>query len=405
MAREILKMATVILTVVLLIGAGLAYLYALLAVGGRRVSGPGAAERAMRLAIALPAHNEEAVIAASVLRLLQCDYPRDAFDVHVVADYCTDGTATAAEGAGAIVHPRGEGKRGRKGYALGWLFQRLLADPRGYDAIVVFDADSRVDPAFLQHMNEALNAGSQVIQGRHVISNPTASTFSALADADMRLNNRIRNQAKANLGLSARLMGDAMCFDRGVLEAHPWTEASSLAEDREYGIHLATRGIRATYSPEAVSAGQATAAWGDAGPQRLRWYGGVFELQRQYVGPLLTAAVRDRNLAALDLALDLLLPPFSTLAILAAGTAAAAGGLAALGHTSWAMFGIAACLLFLAALFPLIGLAAERAPASAYRALLHGPAYALWRAGIGLKAAVRRGNVPWVRTRRTEERG
>jgi len=113
--------------------------------------------------------------------------------------------------------------------------------------------------------------------------------------------------------------------------------------------------------------------------------------------------VRDRNLAALDLALDLLLPPFSTLAIAAAGTTAGAGVLAALGLTSWVLFGAAASLLLLAGLFPLIGLAAERAPASAYRALLHGPAYALWRAGIGLKAALRRGNVPWVRTRRTEE--
>ena len=397
-------MATAVLTLLLaLVGAGLAYLYFLLAAGGRRASSPGAAERAMRLAIALPAHNEEAVIAASVQRLLQCQYPAEAFDVHVVADYCSDGTAAAAEGAGAIVHPRGEGKRGRKGYALGWLFQRLLADPKGYDAIVVFDADSRVDPAFLQRVNEALNAGQAVIQGRHVISNPAASTFSALADADMRLNNRIRNQAKANHGLSARLMGDAMCFHRGVLEAHPWAEASSLAEDREYGIHLAAQGIRATFAPEAVSAGQATAAWKDAGAQRLRWYGGVFELQRQYVGPLLKAAVRDRNLAALDLALDLLLPPFSTLAIAAAGTTAGAGVLAALGLTSWVLFGAAASLLLLAGLFPLIGLAAERAPASAYRALLHGPAYALWRAGIGLKAALRRGNVPWVRTRRTEE--
>lgn len=397
-------MVIVILALTLaLVGGGLAYLYALLAAGHRHTAGPVAPARCLRLAVALPAHNEEAVIGASVRRLLQCDYPRAAFDVHVVADYCADDTAAVAAAAGAIAHPRSDGPRGRKGYAVGWLIRRLLADPAAYDAIVVFDADSRVDPGFLRHMNAALNSGSQVIQGQHVISNPAASAFSALADVDMRLNNRIRNQAKANLGLSARLMGDAMCFHRCVLEAHPWTQASSLAEDREYGIYLATQGIRITYAPEAVSAGQAAARWKDAAPQRLRWYGGVFELQRRYVRQLLIAARQTQNLAALDLALELLLPAFSTLAILSGATALAAGLLAAAGITPWAMFATAVGLLFLTAAFPVIGLAAERAPASAYRGLLYGPAYALWRFGIGLQATIRRGNVPWVRTRRTEE--
>jgi cellulose synthase/poly-beta-1,6-N-acetylglucosamine synthase-like glycosyltransferase len=397
-------MMTLIMALVLvLIGAGLAYLYALLAAGGKGSVGPQVPDRQLRLAVALPAHNEEAVIGASVLRLLQCDYPREAFDIHIVADYCTDRTAAAAATAGAVTHVRNEGPRGRKGYAVGWLIQQLLAHPKAYEAIVVFDADSRVDPAFLQHINKALNHGAQVIQGRHIIANPSDSTFSALADADMRLNNRIRNQAKTNLGLSARLMGDAMCFHRCVLEAHPWTHASSLAEDREYGIHLATQGIRVVYAPEAVSAGQATARWKDAGPQRLRWYGGVFELQRRYVHPLLTAAWRDKNLAALDLALELLLPPFSTLALLAVASTVAASLLVSAGLTTRVVAVVATCLLFLTMVFPVIGLAVEHAPPSAYRALLHGPVYALWRFSIGLRATLRRGNVPWIRTRRAEE--
>jgi cellulose synthase/poly-beta-1,6-N-acetylglucosamine synthase-like glycosyltransferase len=193
-----------------------------------------------------------------------------------------------------------------------------------------------------------------------------------------------------------------MCFHRRVLEVYPW-QVSSLAEDREYGIYLVTQGIRVAYASNAVSAGQATARWKDAGVQRLRWYGGVFEIQRRCVRPLLAAAWHDRNLAALDLALELLLPPFSTLALLSVGATAAAGVLAALGLTPWNLFIVASTLSVLAAAFPFVGLAAERAPAQIYRALLLGPAYALWRFRIGLKVALRRGNVPWVRTRRAEE--
>lgn len=394
----------VLFTIILVqMGVGLAYLYVLLTFGGRRTDARQVSDRWLRLAVALPAHNEEAVIGPSIQRLLECDYPREYFDVHVVADFCVDNTATVAAAAGAIVHQRNTGTRGRKGYALGWLFQRLLADPKVYDAIVVFDADSRVDLQFLKHVNRALNCGAQVVQGRHVISNPSASLLSALADADMRLNNRIHNQAKVNLGLSARLMGDAMCFHRRVLETYPWARASSLAEDREYGINLAIKNIRVAYEPGAISAGQATARWKDATHQRVRWYGGVFEIQKQYLWPLLVTAICMRNAVALDLALELLLPPFSTLAVLTSVTVPIIAALAIVHRLPWTLFFVAIGLAILAFIFPVIGLATEHAPRSAFRALLVGPLFALWRVWIGVRVAIRRGNIPWVRTRRSEE--
>ena len=262
---------------------------------------------------------------------------------------------------------------------------------------------SRVDQQFLRQTNNVLNAGARVIQGRHVISNPSDGAFSALADADMRLNNRIRNQAKANLGLSARLMGDAMCFHRSVLENYPWAEASSLAEDREYGIYLTIQGVRVVYEPDAVSAGQATTMWKDATPQRLRWYGGVVEIQKQYLRPLLAAALRKRNAAAFDLALDLLLPPFSTLAVLAAMTTLLSAVLTLQGLIPRFLFFGAVSLTASAVAFPFVGLVAERAPRSAFRALIRGPVYALWRVWVGARALLLRGNLSWVRTRRTEE--
>lgn len=355
---------------------------------------------ASRFAIAIPAHNEERVIGATVARLRQVDYAEDRFDVHVVADHCADATAQVARAAGAIVHERDEGLRGRKGYALAWLLERLLADSRRYDAVIVFDADSQVAPDFLAWMDGALAFGAQVAQGRHAIANPEASTFSALADADMRLNNRIRNQAKENLGLSARLMGDGMCLSRKVLETYPF-HMSSLTEDREYGTYLVAQGVRLRYVPQALSMGQATARWSDATGQRLRWYGGAFDMQRRYLGPLLRAAWRHRSLDALDRALELALPPFSALCVTAAGLVLLQSILWMAGVPSF--LGPSVLLAALALAYPFLGLWAERAPASSFRALLHGPFYALWRVRVGLTARLRRGRVPWVRTRRAEE--
>jgi cellulose synthase/poly-beta-1,6-N-acetylglucosamine synthase-like glycosyltransferase len=383
------------------IGVGLLYHYALLIAGGKpRCSTDDTDSKDLRFAITIPAHNEQSVVGATVARIRQMNYDPEKFDVHIVADHCSDTTAQVARAAGALAHERSEGPRGRKGYALAWLLTRLLSSSKEYDAFVVFDADSQVDPDFLSVMNLALSTGAQVVQGRHVIANPSVSVFSALADADMRLNNRIRNQAKENLGLSARLMGDGMCFRREILELYPFG-AHSLVEDREYGIYLVIHDVHVRFAHEAISVGQAVVRWNDATVQRLRWYGGVFDLQKRYLGPLLTAAWRNRNLAALDLALEMSLPSFSTLAVLAVSLIAFQ---LIFGFTKDLTSVLPSLLLVLLVFtFPFLGLLLEKAPKHNYKALIYGPAYVVWRVWLGLKVRLQRGQVPWIRTRRAEE--
>jgi cellulose synthase/poly-beta-1,6-N-acetylglucosamine synthase-like glycosyltransferase len=386
-----------------IVGAGILYHYLLLVAGGkawRRTQAGTEPQHDRCFAVAIPAHNEGSIIRARAAGLCALDYPPDRFDVHVAADYCTDETASEARLGGAIVHERSTGPRGRKGYALARLLGRLLRDQTHYDAVVVFDADSQPAPGFLRRMNEALEAEAQVLQGRHEIANTGASVFAALADGDMRLNNRIRNQAKETLGLSARLMGDAMCFRREVLEQYPY-HMDSLVEDREYGLHLVAQGVRVRYLPGAVSRGQAAACWADATGQRLRWYGGVFELQRRYLRPLLRAAWKSRSVGALDLALELALPSFSTMALLAPCLLVLHWSLGV--ARAPVAFVTAAVLAALVCVYPFLGLLVERAPWHCYRALLFGPAYVAWRVWVGLLARLRPGQVRWVRTPRAEE--
>jgi cellulose synthase/poly-beta-1,6-N-acetylglucosamine synthase-like glycosyltransferase len=71
-----------------------------------------------RFAIAIPAHNEENVIGDTVNQLRKLDFPNNLFDIHIVADYCTDKTTAIARAAGAFDHDRNEGPRTGKGAAL-----------------------------------------------------------------------------------------------------------------------------------------------------------------------------------------------------------------------------------------------------------------------------------------------
>jgi cellulose synthase/poly-beta-1,6-N-acetylglucosamine synthase-like glycosyltransferase len=380
---------------------GLAYQYFLLVAGSyysRRRHLP-ATNKPLRFAVLIPAHNEEDVIAATVGALRQLAYPSEYCDIHVVADHCNDGTAQAAMSAGALVHVRADGPRGRKGFALDWLIQRVLDDERCYDAVAVFDADSLVDPDFLNVAASLLATGASVVQGQHVISNPESSMFSRLADVDMRLNNLLRNQSKATLQLSARLMGDGMVFRRSVLNEHPWMGAHSLAEDRDYGLYLVTQGVRIQYAHAARSYGQAAPRWEDATPQRLRWYGGAFELQKRYLTPLLHKTLIGRSLDALDKLLELLLPPFTFLVSGSLGIWC--WTLARRKHGAQQSIATDTLRLALAAVFPMIALAGARAPVRCYRALLAGPLYVAWRIFLVMRARLGYRHVTWVRTKRS----
>ncbi|MCI9275993.1 MAG: glycosyltransferase [Clostridia bacterium] len=62
----------------------------------------------------IPAHNEEAVIANLVESLKKQDYPKELFDIYVIADNCTDKTKVMAENAGAIVYEREDSVRKNK---------------------------------------------------------------------------------------------------------------------------------------------------------------------------------------------------------------------------------------------------------------------------------------------------
>jgi cellulose synthase/poly-beta-1,6-N-acetylglucosamine synthase-like glycosyltransferase len=385
----------------ILLAAGLIYYYFLLLVALRvrqKRSTPGRLDKVF--AIALPCHNEELVIGETVRRLRQMNYPPDLYDIYVAADYCTDQTALVARQAGAICLERIEGPRGRKAFPLQWLLQHILQSGRRYDAIVIFDADSQVDANFLAATVSALQQGHEALQGQHIIANPADSTFSQLAAIDMRLNNLLRNRAKSNLGWSCRLMGDAMCLTTDLIRAHGWG-GDSLAEDREFEMYLLLQGRRVRYVPDAISYGQATARWEDASTQRVRWYGGVMQLRKKYTWPLLRYGLKNGNPAALDRAWELLLPSFSMLAALTAGTW--------LVQLFWPpslwLFPIEATMLSVGLwiLFPFLGLVIDRAPAWTFKAMLYAPFYVVWRIAQGLRATLKRGRVEWVRTRRRGE--
>jgi 1,2-diacylglycerol 3-beta-glucosyltransferase len=357
---------------------------------------------AHRFIIAIPAHDEASVIQATIQRLFTLDYPAHLFSVHVVADHCSDNTAVLARQAGAYVHERHAGPRTGKDAALSWLFQRVLDE--GCDAVVIFDSDTRVAPDFLRMMDARLVQGDRVIQGQHIISNPESGWFPALTWAMFLIDNRFQNLGRANLGWSAKHMGDSICFRADVLGKTGWGEG--LTEDYQLRQRLLLEGVKIAYEPAATGYGEAPSTWAQARKQRERWLRGTHDASQKLAGRLLKEGIRRRDAVLLDGALQAYLPSYSTLTMLS--TLALLIQLLGNGLFgavfSWpvlAAWGTVALLLFC---YPLFGLALEKAPLKAYLAIMSGPCFVLWRTGIALKARFGTKPVIWVRTAHGENK-
>lgn len=380
------------------VGLGIAYLYLLLLASllPRAVKPTMPEQEWLRFAVAIPAHNEAAVIAGTVSTILATDYPASHLDVYVVADHCDDETARLASQAGGNVFERQVGPSGSKGAALAWLFERIFTGGRSYDAVAIFDADTRVASDFFRVMNRYLRQGAEVVQGNHVIRNPQAGWFPALTWAMFRIDNRVQNQGRDRLGLSAKNMGDAICFRAEVLQRLGWGDG--LTEDYAFRQRLLLDGLRIQYASEAVAFGDAAVTWAEARAQRARWLRGVYQSSRQIGRTLLLEGLRRGNLPLLDGALQAYLPSYSTMALLTSLLMLSAWMLR---PWLWSWLPAAWLSLFVLIFFyPLIGLALDRAPLKAYLIILSGPLFILWRTGLGFWARFLQRQVLWVRTPR-----
>lgn len=373
------------------------YLYLLAVASLRRSRTEPSASPSRRFAIAIPAHNEESVIDRTIKALRDMDYPAELVDVFVVADHCSDRTASLAREAGATVFERDDGLRGSKGAALRYLFKRALGDSR-HDAVVIFDADTRVEPGFLRIMDARLAQGDQVIQGQHVIRNPQDGWFPALTWAMFLVDNRFQNQSRSNLGWSAKNMGDSICFRADVLRRLGWGEG--LTEDYAFRQRLLLEGINISYEPGAKGYGEAPQTWKVARAQRSRWLRGTRDASQKFSRELLREAVNRQSTALLDGAIQAYLPSYSTLTLVSL--------LAFIVHALLWSFGLLSfpvawlVILFLLLVYPLLGLALERAPALAYLAILSGPLFIVWRSAIALQSRFGKRTVEWIRTPRRE---
>ena len=341
------------------------------------------------LAVVIPAHNEELLIAGCVESLATSSAP--SVRIFVVAHNCSDSTAQRANAAGAQVLVLNDSVGG-KGVALDHAFQHVLA--AGADAVLVIDADSTVSPNLITVVQARLAAGADALQCRYQVANADATPRTRLAALAFLGMNVLRPRGRDRLGLSCGIFGNGFALAASTLTLALST-AHSLDEDLEYHLNLIAAGLHVEFVDQATVFGEMPESTAAATTQRARWEGGRILMRRQWTMPLLREVALG-HFRLLEPLLDLTAVPLATEAALLAAIVLCGWLAASAPLVTYGLTGIAA-LLFYVIVSALLG----PSPTRTLAALAAAPGYLFWKLLMipRTRLAARR-DATWIRTKR-----
>jgi len=355
---------------------------------GRRAR--AVSRRTPRTAVLVPAHDEEAEIAQTLIEVSR--ELREGDRLVVVADNSTDATAEIAASHGAEVVERVDPLRTGKGFALEAGIQHLASDPP--EVVVVVDADCRPEPGALRRIAARARSEDRPVQGASLVAPSDDGFLSKVSALAFHARNEIRPGGLERLGMPVLLQGTGMAIPWHQIEGAP-LGGNHLAEDRKLGISLAIEGNTPRFEPEARFWSSLEPEASASGGQRSRWERGHFAVVSEEIPRLLGRAVRDRRADLGALAAELSVPPLALLLKAWSASVLVALGLGA------STPAVAALTLPGAACFLLLGIASARSPSAPVSSgfLLAAPLYALAKAPLYARAMMGQ-KMGWVRARR-----
>ena len=262
--------------------------YALIGVHGFRNHLDKVEDVTPRTAVVVPAWNEEAVIGATVDRLMDLDYPEDSLRVYVVDDASTDGTPDVMwvkkqHYEGQVFHLRREDGGQGKAHTLNHGLEVILNEDWA-EAILIIDADVIFERNALRKMT------------RHLADPEIGAVTAYIKEGSEKANylkrfigfEYITAQAAARrtqnvLGAMACLAGGAQLHSRVSLEAIGGRiDTATLAEDTITTFLTQLNGRRAIFEGNATVWAEEPADIGGLWKQRLRWARGNVQVNKRF---------------------------------------------------------------------------------------------------------------------------
>ena len=244
-----------------------------------------------RVAVFVPAHNEERVIAHMLDALLAGDYPADRLVIIPIDDRSSDGTRAiltdyAARFPGRVQPFHRDG--GKPGKAAALKEASLRASGSDAEIHLVFDADYLPGRGLIKQLVAPffdIEVGA--VMGRVVPINVKKSLLTRLLDLERTGGYQVDQQARMNLGLIPQYGGTVGGVRRSALRAVGGWRDDTLAEDTDMTFRLVLAGWEVAYQNRSECYEEVPETWPSRIAQIKRWARGHNQSLARHWWPLL----------------------------------------------------------------------------------------------------------------------
>ncbi|MDE6505034.1 MAG: glycosyltransferase [Clostridia bacterium] len=262
-------------------------------------------DKQCRIAYLIPAHNEDAVIYDTVKSIIEKQqYPREKFDVYVVADNCTDKTAELAEKAGAIVliHNDPDPAHHMALYPLKYGIDHIInLEENPYDLVIHLDADNHINDVFSQKMNDAFQAGVEFARPYEGALNSTQNFYTKACSLFYAFDSRFGSRVRERLHLSAHVDGAGATMSVNLLKRTGGYDVTSMTDDAEFSLKRMLEGVKGHFVEEAIVYQDSPSSFKDTMNRNRRIGGGVMDLMKSRFGEIVRTFFKTGNMSLMEM--------------------------------------------------------------------------------------------------------
>lgn len=230
-----------------------------------------------RIAVLIPGYKEDNIIVDIARLALNQNYPRDYYDVVIIADSFKPETLQQLRQL-PIKLLEVSFELSTKAKALTEAMKQL---PDNYELCVILDADNVMEPDFLKKISQAWKPGMLAIQGHRVAKNMN-TPFAILDAISEEINNQVFRKGHRRLGLSAAIIGSGVAFDyKYIKELIPQVTAVG-GFDKEIELTMLREGHVIYYLHDAFVYDEKVQKPETFHNQRRRWLSAQFVYLRKY---------------------------------------------------------------------------------------------------------------------------
>lgn len=220
-----------------------------------------------RIAILVPAYKEDGIIVSTAQNLLEMlDYPKDLYDVYIIADSFRPTTIQKLQKLSLnVLEVSFENSTKTKS-----LNEAFKAIDKSYDVALICDADNILSTNFLKQVNYHFATGAKAVQGKRVAKN-IDTDFAVLDGCSEAINNHIFRKGANALGLSSAVIGSGMAFEFDMVK-NALAEISAVSGfDKPLQMKIAEHGIKIKYIESALIFDEKIDNPNSFKQQRKRW--------------------------------------------------------------------------------------------------------------------------------------